>query len=72
MGVWNIADTGNAFYQVIDANIINSSVAPAVDNEAPTEPTNLAATTTAKNVSLTWTVSTDNVGIKVMKFYVMA
>lgn len=64
LGVWNIADTGNAFYQVIDANIINSSVTPAVDNEAPTEPTNLAATTTAKNVSLTWTVSTDNVGIK--------
>ncbi|EGO6308704.1 lytic polysaccharide monooxygenase [Listeria monocytogenes] len=64
LGVWNIADTGNAFYQVIDANIINSSVAPAVDNEAPTEPTNLAATTTAKKVSLTWTTSTDNVGIK--------
>ncbi|RAL25790.1 lytic polysaccharide monooxygenase [Thermoflavimicrobium daqui] len=25
LGVWEIADTGNAFYQVIDANLINGS-----------------------------------------------
>ncbi|HAB7638141.1 TPA_asm: chitin-binding protein [Listeria monocytogenes] len=64
LGVWTIADTGNAFYQVIDANIINSDVAPIADDEAPTAPTNLAGTTTPKKVSLTWTVATDNIGIK--------
>ncbi|MBC2184174.1 chitin-binding protein [Listeria sp. FSL L7-0233] len=64
LGVWTIADTGNAFYQVIDANIINSDVAPIADDEAPTAPTNLAGTTTPKKVSLTWTASTDNIGIK--------
>ncbi|EIR7349939.1 TPA: lytic polysaccharide monooxygenase [Listeria innocua] len=64
LGVWSIADTGNAFYQVIDANIINSDIEPVLDNEAPTEPTNLTGTTTAKKVSLTWTASKDNVGIK--------
>lgn len=52
LGVWNIADTGNAFYQVIDANIINSDITPVADTEAPTKPTNLAATTTTKTVSL--------------------
>ncbi|MDT0001619.1 lytic polysaccharide monooxygenase [Listeria cossartiae subsp. cayugensis] len=64
LGVWTIADTGNAFYQVIDANIINSDVAPIADDEAPTAPTNLAGTTTPKKVSLTWTAATDNIGIK--------
>ncbi|PZG36971.1 chitin-binding protein [Listeria ivanovii] len=63
LGIWSIADTANAFYQVIDANIINSDVAPVVDTEAPTAPTNITGATTAKKVSLKWTASTDNVGI---------
>ncbi|MBC2010795.1 lytic polysaccharide monooxygenase [Listeria welshimeri] len=63
LGVWSIADTGNAFYQVIDANIINSDVTPVVDKESPTAPTNLTGTTTANKVSLKWNAATDNVGI---------
>ncbi|HAB0009380.1 TPA_asm: chitin-binding protein [Listeria monocytogenes] len=63
LGVWSIADTGNAFYQVIDANIISSDVTPIVDTEAPTQPANLTGTTTVNKVSLKWNASTDNVGI---------
>ncbi|GLW68196.1 hypothetical protein Kpho02_04950 [Kitasatospora phosalacinea] len=33
------------------------------DTTAPTAPTGLAATTTSSSVSLTWTASTDNVGV---------
>ncbi|WP_244305506.1 glycoside hydrolase family 6 protein [Kitasatospora cheerisanensis] len=33
------------------------------DTTAPTAPTGLAATTTASSVALTWTASTDNVGV---------
>src|SRR5207302_4290180 len=37
---------------------------PPPDTQAPTAPTNVAVTsTTATSVSLTWTASTDNVGV---------
>ncbi len=34
-----------------------------VDNQAPTTPTNLAGTPTATQVTLTWTASSDNIGV---------
>lgn len=62
LGVWDIADTGNAFYQVIDVNLQND-VTP--DTEAPTAPTNLRAFENEfAQVVLTWNASSDNRGVK--------
>lgn len=44
---------------------------PVVDNQAPTAPTNLATNTpTSNSISLTWTASTDNVGVTGYDIYV--
>ncbi|MDM1556343.1 endonuclease [Chryseobacterium indologenes] len=44
---------------------------PAVDNQAPTAPTNLATNTpTSNSISLSWTASTDNVGVTGYDIYV--
>ncbi|UHO40858.1 endonuclease [Chryseobacterium capnotolerans] len=43
----------------------------AVDNQAPTTPTNLATNTpTSNSISLSWTASTDNVGVTGYDIYV--
>ncbi|MCY9531698.1 MULTISPECIES: lytic polysaccharide monooxygenase [Paenibacillus] len=61
LAVWEIADTPNAFYNVLDVNF--SGTNPG-DNQAPTAPANLAVTaTTATSVSLKWDASSDNVGV---------
>ncbi|MEX3617021.1 lytic polysaccharide monooxygenase [Paenibacillus glucanolyticus] len=64
LGVWDIADTQNAWYIVIDAQF------GAGDSIAPTVPTNLAVsnvgTTTA---TLTWGASTDNNGVTGYEVY---
>ncbi|WP_088825953.1 lytic polysaccharide monooxygenase [Listeria goaensis] len=63
LGVWSIADTGNAFYQVIDANI-SGDAKPSSDSEAPTQPTQLKRTmATANSIAFSWKASTDNVGV---------
>ncbi|MFS7261010.1 lytic polysaccharide monooxygenase [Carnobacterium divergens] len=62
VGTWDISDTLNAFYQVIDVNINNGPVEE--DKEAPTIPTELKTTHTAFNqVNLSWKASTDNIGV---------
>ncbi|MEN1939018.1 lytic polysaccharide monooxygenase [Paenibacillus sp. 102] len=62
LAVWDVADTANAFYNVIDVNLVND-VKP--DTEAPTQPQALhAAKVTANSVELSWNSSTDNVGVK--------
>ncbi len=74
--VWDIADTSNAFYNVIDVNISGDPVedveAPSApgagsepaDTEAPSAPEHLhSMATTATSVDLMWTPSTDNVGV---------
>ncbi|OAB44415.1 lytic polysaccharide monooxygenase [Paenibacillus glacialis] len=61
LAVWEIADTANAFYNVIDVNFGGSN---PVDNQAPSAPSALTSTgQTATTVSLTWNASTDNVGV---------
>jgi len=65
LAVWEIADTGNAFYNVIDANFSGPS-----DTQAPTAPANLTSPSkTATSVSLSWSASTDNVGVTGYRIY---
>jgi len=50
LAVWEVADTGNAFYQVIDLDFVGSDAAPA-----PGSPAGLRATNaTASTISLAW------------------
>ncbi|MFF2880175.1 lytic polysaccharide monooxygenase [Bacillus toyonensis] len=62
LAVWDVADTANAFYNVIDVNLINN-VKP--DTEAPSIPNGIQRQkVTANSIELTWNTSTDNVGVK--------
>jgi chitin-binding protein len=63
LGVWEIADTPNAFYQVVDVNLQNEGpVQP--DTVAPSVPTNVAsASQTPTSIDLTWNAATDNIGV---------
>ncbi|MGL4819713.1 MAG: lytic polysaccharide monooxygenase [Bacilli bacterium] len=62
LAVWEIADTPNAFYNVIDVNLNNGDVTP--DTLAPSVPAELRATAvTSSSVSLAWNASNDNVGV---------
>jgi len=65
LAVWEVADTANAFYNVIDVNF-----AGPVDLIPPTAPSNLAVTnSTSSTISLSWTASTDNVGVNEYRIY---
>lgn len=67
LAVWEIADTANAFYNVIDVNFGGSNPG---DSQAPTAPTSLTVTgKTSTSVSLSWNASTDNVGVTGYKIY---
>lgn len=49
---------------------LTSSVTPVSDTELPSSPTNLVASNaTSTTINLTWTASTDNVGVVVYKAY---
>ncbi|QUG84184.1 lytic polysaccharide monooxygenase [Bacillus nitratireducens] len=62
LAVWDIADTSNAFYNVIDVNLVNNEIP---DTVAPSQPIGLnASKVTANGIELTWKTSTDNVGVK--------
>lgn len=61
LAVWEVADTANAFYNVIDVNFSGSN---PVDTQAPTAPSALISTAkTTNSVSLAWNASSDNVGV---------
>jgi chitin-binding protein len=61
LAVWEIADTVNAFYNVIDVNFGGTNPG---DNQPPTAPVALTASNvTANTVTLSWGASTDNVGV---------
>ncbi|MEK3727834.1 MULTISPECIES: lytic polysaccharide monooxygenase [unclassified Lysinibacillus] len=62
LAVWDVADTSNAFYNVIDVNLVNNG---NVDIEAPTQPNGLHTTkVTSNSAELKWSPSTDNVSVK--------
>lgn len=67
LAVWEIADTANAFYNVIDVDFGGGS---PVDPTPPTAPANLAVSNvTSTSAVLRWDASTDNVGVTGYKIY---
>ena len=65
-GSAEVIATTNAFYAVG----VGAAYSGSADNSAPTTPVNLAATgTTATTTNLSWTASTDNVGVTGYKVY---
>ncbi|MGO4547747.1 lytic polysaccharide monooxygenase [Paenibacillus sp. 2TAB23] len=67
LAVWEVADTANAFYNVIDVNFSGTN---PVDTQAPTAPSSLTSPAkTATTVSLAWKASTDNVGVTGYNIY---
>ncbi|MDQ0088693.1 chitin-binding protein [Paenibacillus anaericanus] len=59
LAVWEIADTANAFYNVIDVNFPGN-----LDTVAPTAPTGLVVSNIATtSATVTWTAATDSVGV---------
>ncbi|MFX3635389.1 MAG: lytic polysaccharide monooxygenase [Candidatus Pristimantibacillus sp.] len=67
LAVWEIADTANAFYNVIDVNFSGTN---PVDTQAPTAPSVLTSSAaTSSSVSLAWNASTDNVGVTGYRIY---
>ncbi|WP_372007545.1 lytic polysaccharide monooxygenase [Paenibacillus chitinolyticus] len=64
LAVWEIADTPNAFYNVIDVNVNGGGTGTPTDNQAPTVPAGVTASgVTANSVTLNWSASSDNVGV---------
>jgi chitin-binding protein len=60
LAIWDVADTVNAFYNVIDVNVTGGSN----DSAAPSVPSQLLATGVASStVDLAWASSSDNVGV---------
>ncbi|CAH8711942.1 lytic polysaccharide monooxygenase [Paenibacillus thiaminolyticus] len=67
LAVWEIADTANAFYNVIDVDFGGGS---PVDPTPPAAPANLAVSNvTSTSAILTWDASTDNAGVTGYKIY---
>lgn len=68
LAVWDIANTANAFYNVVDVEI-SGGEAP-VDVTAPSAPAGLAASAVAQTaVSLGWSPSSDDVGVAGYRVY---
>ncbi len=67
LGVWDIADTAGAFYQVVDLNVQGNA---GPDTQAPTVPQGLhSMDVTTSSVNLMWTASTDNIGVTGYRVY---
>lgn len=65
LGVWEVADTGNAFYQVIDVNLNNGS-----GGVTPSVPAGVASPSqTQTSISLTWSPSSGPNGIQQYEVY---
>ena len=64
LAVWDVADTANAFYNVIDVNLIND-IKP--DTGSKHSKWNSGTKVTANSIELAWNDSTDNVGVKDIK-----
>lgn len=62
LAVWDVSNTVNAFYNVVDLNVTGDPQGP--DTTAPSVPSAVVAgTTTATTVPLSWKASTDNVSV---------
>ena len=60
LAIWDVADTVNAFYNVIDVDVISGGS----DTAAPAAPSQVrSAGVTASTVDLSWAASSDNVGV---------
>jgi chitin-binding protein len=60
LAIWDVADTVNAFYNVIDVNVTGGSN----DSAAPSAPSRLLSTgATSSTVDLAWAASSDDVGV---------
>lgn len=60
LAVWDVADTPNAFYNVIDVNVKNNGITPPPLEEAPKQPTNVnASEITTSSAKLTWDQAND-------------
>ncbi|MEF2968419.1 lytic polysaccharide monooxygenase [Paenibacillus sp. M1] len=67
LAVWEIADTANAFYNVIDVNFGGTNPG---DTQAPSAPSSLSYSgVTSSGVNLSWGASTDNVGVTGYRIY---
>jgi hypothetical protein len=53
----------NVFDSLEALHTATASAIATIDDSAPSAPTNLKATVKGKQIQLTWTVSTDNVGV---------
>lgn len=68
LAVWDVADTQNAFYNVIDVDLQNGPVEE--DKTPPTTPNELkASNVTDKKIELSWKESADNVAVKGYEIY---
>lgn len=68
LAVWEIADTANAFYNVIDADFGGGG--NPVDTTPPSAPANLAVSNvTSSGATLSWGAASDNVGVTGYKVY---
>ncbi|MDR6552401.1 lytic polysaccharide monooxygenase [Paenibacillus qinlingensis] len=69
LGVWEIGDTGNAFYQAVDVNLTQGGSTTPPDPEPPFVLPNFPAsawcsTHTESTITMEWTASTASAGIK--------
>lgn len=69
LGVWEIGDTGNAFYQAIDVNLTKGDGSTTTPDPGPTVLPNFPATVwcashTDASITMAWTASTASAGIK--------
>jgi chitodextrinase len=70
LGVWDISDTANAFYNVVDVTFGGSNDGGGGDVNPPTIPGNLRVTgATSTSISLAWNASTDNTGVSGYDIY---
>ncbi|UHA73692.1 lytic polysaccharide monooxygenase [Paenibacillus sp. 481] len=66
LGVWDVADTPNAFHQVIDVNVINDGSGVKL----PSVPTNVVSQSqTTSSISLSWSASSATNGIRLYEVF---
>ena len=64
---YELANTFDNYFDEIGNPVMNCG--ETSDNEAPTAPSNLAATPAEKSVALSWDAATDNIGVKGYNIY---